>query len=181
MRLHLGWVAFSDLGAPGHDPTDNAFALSRVSGGALGSDHSLHYAGQSQNLVGSSAAAFGSGVLFKWREPCADLSAFAGIAFWAKSDVEAEQIRLTLIVPRTNSVVFEPIFSRGDCLSECGEHPYQNIELSRLWVHYQLAFADFGGGGAKVEALVQAIGWFATKPAWDFSIDEVTLYGAAAP
>ena len=184
--ISSGWSAFADLGPPGVDASDNSLSLVRVSPGATFTAG----AGRYQGMGGNPAAkppGFGVGVILNVAlDPpsgsyCADISAFDGISFWAKSGVSDTVFYVNFVLPATNQMSLDPNIAGGDCISNCYNHPRKAVALSGTWERYSVRFADAGGGSEPVQNLIQEIGWFSPDSTWDFSLDEIAFYKGTPP
>jgi hypothetical protein len=181
-----GWSAYADLGPPGPDPTDNLFSVARVSPGAALTSGAGQYKGTGGNPV-LKPPGFGVGAILNVAlDPtsgvyCADISAFDGVSFWAKSGVADTVFDVAFIIPATNARSPDPKFPGGDCLTGCYNHPRKRVALSGAWEQYTVRFFDAAGGSAKVKNLIQEIAWVSPDSTWDFSLDEITFYKGTPP
>jgi hypothetical protein len=173
-----GWSSFND-----EVPEGGLFRLSQVSGGAVGTAHSGHYAGM--GAVTTTQGGYGVGTLFNvgirgGGVYCVDISAFDGVSFWAKGATAGSKISLNFVVPALN-----PIAEHGDCdptkTTQCFNYPRQSITLTTEWTQYAVRFGDASGGGAKVGGVIQELEWLSPDANWDFSIDEIAFYKGTPP
>jgi len=178
--LSPGWSSFNDV-----MPMPNSFKIMQEAGGALGTAHFGHYAGTGAKtpLTGG----YGVGVIYNEAIDvsagtyCVDISAFDGVTFWAKAAMAGSKIGVNFVLPETNAVATDPSLGGGDCVSGCYSHPYKTIMLTTSWAQYSVAFADAGGGSAKVKSRIQMLGWLSPDSNWDFSLDEIQLYKGTPP
>ncbi len=112
---------------------------------------------------------------------CADISAFDGISFWAKTGVSDAVFDVEFVLPSTNAVSSDPHVGGGDCVTGCYNHPRKRIALTGTWAQYAIRFADAAGGSAQVTNVIQEIGWLSPDSHWDFSLDEITFYKGTPP
>jgi hypothetical protein len=180
------WSAFADLGPPGVDAGDNAFQVGLTKPGALGTNYAAEYFGKGANPV-SKPPGFGVGAILNVAiDPtagiyCADISAFDGISFWAKTGVSDAVFDVNFVLPVTNAVSTDPTVGGGDCVTGCYNHPRKRVALTGSWEQYAIRFADAAGGSANVKNVIQEIGWMSPDAYWDFSLDEITFYRAVPP
>ena len=165
--LLSGWSSFNDTNPP------NAFALMRAAGGAMGTAAAGHYAGTGAKTP--TAGGYGVGTAFNLAvDPpdqiyCADVTAFDGLAFWAKG---SGSVSLEFAVAATT-----PTTQYGDCKANCYNHPTQVLALTSEWKQYKVPFsAAVGSTGAKVNGHIQQLEWVSLTSSWDFWLDEITLY-----
>jgi hypothetical protein len=102
---------------------------------------------------------------------CVDISAFDGIAFWAKAATAGSKVGVNFVIPETNAQA-----DGGDCLSKCYSHPFKEITLTTTWAQYTVTFAEAAGGSATVKNRLQLLGWLSPDSNWDFSLDEIRFY-----
>ena len=181
-NIRKGWSTFNDLGAPGADAADNMLFFKQIAGGAATTAHGGQYAGAMVN-PSTVAPGFGAGSVFNIVVDkvagifCADISAFDGISFWAKSAM-LDKVEVKFVLPSTQAVM-----DGGDCKTGCYLHPSAPVTLTADWFHYSIPFP----ATVKTKNLVQLIGFFpgnapvAGKVAWDFSLDEIAFYKGTAP
>jgi hypothetical protein len=180
------WSAFADLGAPGVDAADNTLSVTLTVPGAVGTRYGLEYLGKGANPV-SKPPGFGVGAVFNVAiDPragvyCADISAFDGISFWAKTGVSDAVFDVNFVLPATNAASSDPTLGGGDCVTGCYNHPRKRVALTGSWAQYAILFADAASGSAKVKILIQELGWFSPDANWDFSLDEITFYKGTPP
>jgi hypothetical protein len=181
-----GWSSFNDLGAPGVDAADNMFKMMQVAGGAVGTAHSGEYQGTGANTT-KTAPGFGVGTIFNVAIDnsamiyCADISAFDGISFWAKTGIAGSTVNVNFVLPSTNAKSTDPTLGGGDCTAACYNHPYKTVTLTSDWQNYTVKFSDAKGGSALVKNVIQELGWLSPDAAWDFSLDEIAFYKGTAP
>ena len=204
-----GWSSFSDVSGAA-----NSAAIMIQPGGAAGTAHSGHYAGTGALTPFATPAGYGAGTVFNTAinptimQYCVDISAFDGIAFWAKADNPVptpnpdnltNTITVNFVLPTTNaqscSNMATPmndmcpdggVMNGGDCTTSCYNHPRVQVTLSTSWAQYTATFASAGMGSAKVQSVVQELGWLTfsnstTTESWGFSIDEIAFYKGTPP
>ncbi len=187
-NIASGWSTFNDLGMPGVDAADNAIKLLQVQPGFM-SAHAGQYKGTGANSP-KTALGFGVGAVLNLAiDPtvgtfCVDISAFDGISFWAKTEVDDSAITVNFVVPSTNAQSINATTGKqtgGDCITGCFDHPYKIVALSRTWEQYTVAFAATSGGSTKVKNVLQELGFFNSDATWDFSLDEIAFYKGTPP
>jgi hypothetical protein len=177
------WSAFADLGAPGVDATDNTLRVLLSEPGAVGTIYAGEYLGKGGNPA-SKPPGFGVGAILnvaidtKSGLYCADISAFDGISFWAKTGVPDSVFDVDFVLPSTNAA---SAGGGGDCLTNCYNHPRKRVAPTGSWAQYAIRFDDAAGGSAKVKNVIQEIAWLSPDSRWDFSIDEITFYKGIPP
>jgi hypothetical protein len=177
-----GWSSFNDV-----QPTPNSFLITQVAGGAAGTAHSGKYAGTGAKIA--TAGGYGVGTVYNVAiDPaagilCVDISAFDGVAFWAKAGTAGSKVALNFVLPQTNMAGTDSQGrpNGGDCKTKCFNHPYVTVTLTADWAQYSVKFADAAGGSAKVANVVQELAWLSPDSDWDFSIDEIAFYKGTAP
>jgi hypothetical protein len=177
-----GWSSFNDV-----MPTPNSFKIAQAAGGAVATAHCGHYAGTMAKLA--TAGGFGVGTVYNAAiDPgakvfCIDISAFDGVAFWAKAATAGSKISLNYVLPATNmqSVDMMGRPNGGDCLTNCYNHPKVTVTLTADWAQYSVKFSDATGGTAKVGNVIQEIAFLSPDANWDFSIDEISFYKGTPP
>jgi hypothetical protein len=180
------WSAFADLGPPGVDGSDDALSLVLTKPGAAGTNYGAEYLGMGANPA-SKPPGFGVGAVLNVAiDPmlgifCADISAFDGISFWAKTGVSDAVFDVNFVLPSTNASSPDPNAGGGDCVTACYNHPHKRVALTGTWAEYAIRFSDAAGGSAKVGKVIQEIGWFSPDSRWDFSLDEITFYKGTPP
>jgi hypothetical protein len=183
MGLLPGWYSFNDI--PG---MPDMFKLAIAAGGAAMTAHAGHYAGMGARTP--TAGGYGVGATFNLViDPgaglyCVDVSAFDGIAFWAKAATDMSKISLNFAVPATNKATMDMMGrpNGGDCTVNCYNHPRVTFTLTKSWAQYTAKFADAAGGSAKVtNNLIQEIVFISADTNWDFSIDEIAYYKGTPP
>ncbi len=184
-----GWSTFNDLGAPGADAADNMVKMKQIMPGYM-SASAGQYIGAMAN-TSKTPPGFGVGAIFNVAiDPtagiyCADISAFDGISFWAKTGIAAgSTVAVNFVLPNTNAEVknADGKEAGGDCVGmTCYNHPKKSITLTGTWAQYTVAFADAAGGSAKVKNVVQELGFLSPDATWDFSLDEIAFYKGTPP
>jgi hypothetical protein len=165
----------------------NAFKITQVAGGAAGTAHSGHYAGTGATTP--TMGGFGVGTVYNTAiDPvrgiyCIDISAFAGVSFWAKAGTAGSQISLNFVLPQTNMAMENDAGMQvgGDCYSNCYNHPHVTFTLATQWAQYTAAFADATGGSARVASVIQQLAWLSPDSSWDFTLDEIAFYSGTPP
>jgi hypothetical protein len=177
-----GWSSFSDV-----KPKQNLFPIKQVDGGAVGTAHSGRYAGTGALTVGMGGVGVGT-VYNTAIHPashiyCVDISAFDGVAFWAKAAKAGSTISLNFVLPQTNMVSMDAMgrAKGGDCTMNCYNHPFVSVTLSADWAHFAVNFADAGGSKSKVGSVIQELAWLTPDSSWDFSLDEIAFYQGTPP
>jgi hypothetical protein len=177
-----GWSSFNDV-----SPTANSFKILQVAGGAVGTAHAGHYAGTGAKTATSGG--FGVGTVYNTAiDPgagiyCIDVSAFTGVAFWAKAATAGSTISLNFVLPQTNMATTNDagVPVGGDCQTNCYDHPRVTFTLTTSWAQYTAPFSAAGGGTAKVGSVVQELAWLSPDSDWDFTLDEVAFYAGTPP
>jgi hypothetical protein len=177
-----GWSSFNDV-----KPTINAFKITQVPGGAVGTAHAGHYAGM--GAITPMMMGFGVGTVYNTAiNPsagiyCVDISAFTGVSFWAKAGTAGSQISLNFVLPQTNMSVTNDagVMVGGDCMMNCYNHPRVTFMLTTQWAQYTAPFANAIGGSAKVGRVIQELAWLSPDSNWDFTLDEVAFYSGMPP
>jgi hypothetical protein len=171
-----GWSSFNDV-----MPVPNSFMIMQVTGGALGTGHSGHYAGTGARTP--AAGGYGVGTIFNMAIDrvagiyCVDITAFDGVTFWARALTAGSQVGVNFVIPETNAVA-----DGGDCVTGCFLHPARTIALTTTWAQYSVTFAEaIGSSGARVRNVLQLLGWLSPDANWDFSLDEIQLYKGTPP
>jgi hypothetical protein len=168
-------------------PTQNAFQIMQVAGGAVGTPHSGHYAGTGAITTGMGG--FGVGVVYNTAiDPaahvyCIDISAFDGVSFWAKGATAGSVVSLNFVLPQTNMASTDSMGrpNGGDCTANCYNHPFASVTLTTAWAQYAVKFSDAGGGSASVANVIQELAWLSPDSDWDFSLDEIAFYKGNPP
>jgi hypothetical protein len=161
--------------------------IMQVTGGAVGTAHSGHYAGTGAKTT--TAGGFGVGVVFNAAiDPtagiyCIDISAFDGVSFWAKAATAGSMVALNFILPQTNKYTTDMMArpNGGDCMTNCYNHPRVSVTLTAAWAQYTVKFSSATGGSAKVGNVIQELGWLSPDSNWDFSLDEIAFYKGNPP
>jgi hypothetical protein len=176
MVRFAGWYAFSDTTPP------NMPAPARVEEGALETGWSGHVG--ATGIKASTAMGYGAGFGFGLVDPakgaCVDLSAFAGISFWAKGTAGASNVlKFQIVAPATQPTTEMPV---GDCATAaCAfKHPAKEITLTAEWQQFVINFADLAPAAAYT-GKVLGFNMITDGPDYDVNIDEVTFFETAAP
>jgi hypothetical protein len=186
-----GWSSFSDV-----MPTPNSFKIAQEAGGALATAHSGHYMGTGAKTT--LKGGYGVGTVYnvsidtKAGIYCIDISAFDGVAFWAKAGTAGKSVNMTFVLPETNQQ--DPVNGGGDCVKDpsCFNHPYKAVTLTADWAPYSVKFSEAAGGkypagsanpggSATVKNVIQELEWITLDADWDFSLDEIQFYKGTAP
>jgi hypothetical protein len=183
MMISPGWSSFNDV-----KPTINAFQITQVAGGAVGTAHAGHYAGT--GALTPMMMGFGVGTVYNTAiDPsagiyCIDISAFTGVSFWAKAGTAGSQISLNFVLPQTNAATTNDagVQTGGDCMGKnCYNHPRVTFTLTTQWANYTAEFANASGGSAKVGSVIQELAWLSPDSNWDFTLDEIAFYQGTPP
>ena len=179
--LSPGWSSFNDV-----MPTPHSFKIEQVAGGAVSTAHSGHYAGTGAKTAAKGG--FGVGLIYNNAIDvntgvyCVDITAFDGVTFWAKPGAVGSKVNVNFVLPNTNAKSTDPTVGGGDCTGGCYNHPYKAVTLdSADWKQYSVTFAEAGGGSAKVQNVIQELGWLSLDTDWDFSLDEIQFYKGTPP
>lgn len=174
-----GWSSFSD---PDNGGAHDVFQMALVTtDGAATTKQSGEYKGS--GILTVKEGGFGAGTVFNVAIDkaqniyCVDVSAFDGVAFWAKAKVSGAQVNVSFVVPETNAQGAPG----GDCTESCYQHPFKAITLTDQWAPYTVKFADAGGGTAKVNGRVQELLWTTPDKDFDFSLDEIAFFKCTPP
>ena len=108
---------------------------------------------------------------------CIDVSAFDGVAFWAKSGVAGRKFNVSFVVPETNPQ--GP--PGGDCTANCYNHPSKTITLTDQWAQYTVKFSEAVAGTAKVNGRIQELLWTTPDKDFDLHLDEIAFYKCTPP
>ena len=181
-KISPGWSSFNDV-----SPVPNAFSIMQVLGGAAGTAHAGQYAGAGATTTATGG--YGVGTVYNTAIDvsagiyCVDISAFTGVSFWAKAAVGGSTISLDFVVPSANPFKANDagVPTEGDCQANCYDYPRVSFALTTGWAQYTAAFADAGGGSAKVGTVIQEIEWLSPDANWDFSLDEIAFYAGSPP
>jgi len=173
----MGWYAFSDTTPP------NMPLPMRVEGGALETGWAAHV--EATGIKASTAMGYGAGFGFGLVDPakgaCVDLSAFAGISFWAKGTAGASNVlKFQIVAPATQPSDSMPV---GDCvpMTACAfKHPAKEITLTEAWTQFTINFADLAPQAAYT-GKVLGFNMITDGPDYSVDIDEVTFFETAAP
>jgi hypothetical protein len=158
-----------------------------VAGGAAGTAHSGHYAGDGAKTP--TMGGFGVGTVYNTAiDPsrgiyCIDISAFTGVSFWAKAGTAGSQISLNYVLPQTNMAMENDAGMQlgGDCMTNCYNHPRVTFTLTTKWAQYTAPFAAAAGGTAVVTNVIQELAWLSPDSTWDFTLDEIAFYSGTPP
>jgi hypothetical protein len=171
-----GWYSYAAVPA---GMTAAAFEV--VAGGERGMAGHLANTG-----INTGTAKFGSGVGFNMRDAldaCADVSAFDGVSFWAKGVSGTSGTVSFLAVVAAQQAVADG----GDCTAamqtagNCFKHPQADFKLTADWKQYTIKWADLAPQSLIAGRIILALQWISVGPAFDFSIDEISLYKGDAP
>jgi hypothetical protein len=173
----LGWYAFSDTTPP------DMPGPARVEGGALETGWSAHVG--ATGIKASTAMGYGAGFGFGLVDPakgaCVDISAFAGMSFWAKGTAGASNVlKFQIVSPATQPSNSMPV---GDCApgTACAfKHPAKEITLTEEWQQFVINFADLVPA-APYTGKVLGFNMITDGPDYDVNIDEVTFFETTAP
>jgi len=169
------WFTYNDMSAGGAQvpPMGAAFVPTMIPGGNGMSLLAAH-------TNGSGFSNWGAGMGFDLNndgvnpKKTYNVSAFAGITFWAKG---SPMIRFKVLVAAT-----VPPAQGGTCMSNCGDSHGMNIGLSQSWTQYTVPFSSLaqeGWGTAAVfnTSTVLSV-QFSVGPnaAFDFWIDDISFY-----
>jgi hypothetical protein len=187
-NVSFGWSTFNDLGTAGVDAADNMIKMLQIMPGYM-SGHAGQYKGTGAN-PSTKAPGFGVGAIYNVAiDPpgmiyCANIQAFDGISFWAKTGIAAgSTINVNFVLPTTNQAGMNAMGmpNGGDCTAGCYNHPRKAVVLTPDWTQYTVAFADAKGGSALVKDVVQELGFLSADATWDFSLDEIAFYKGTPP
>jgi len=186
-----GWSTFNDLGKAGTDAVnmemaDNKEVMKPLLPGYMSATAGT-YSGTGANIT--TKMGFGVGAIFNVViNPtedvyCADISAFDGVSFWAKSATAGEKLDVNFVLPNTNgaSTNAEGKPAGGDCKTNCFNHPKKSITLTDKWEQYTVTFAEAAGGSAKVKNVIQMVGFLSAGATWNYQLDEIAFYKGTAP
>ncbi len=172
-----GWSSFNDV-----MPVPNAFSIAQATGdGAATTAKSGHYQGTGAKTLPEGG--YGVGTVFNiainiaQAKYCIDISAFDGVSFWAKAEMDPATVEVNFVIPETNATK-----DGGDCLSGCYNHPRKAVTLTTEWQQYTVTFAEAGMGSAKITKRIQGLAWIAPLDTdWNYSIDEIAFYKGTPP
>jgi hypothetical protein len=159
----------------------------QVAGGAAGTAHAGHYAGTGAKTT--TMGGYGVGTVYNTAiDPghgiyCVEISAFTGVAFWAKAATAGSTITLNFVLPNTNMASMNDagMPTGGDCTMGCYNHPKVPFTLTTEWKQYTATFAQAAGGSAKVAGVIQELAFLSPDSNWDFSLDEIAFYSGTPP
>lgn len=109
-----------------------------------------------------------------------DLSAYQGLAFYAKSRASALTVHVKIATDPT-----APTSEGGTCVEDCNDHYRATVTLDATWREFSVPFATLAqeGWGEKPKDLAHALfvyfGYLGTDrgpAAFDFLIDDVRVY-----
>jgi hypothetical protein len=137
------------------------------------------------HISGSGFTDFGAGLSFSGWLACVDVSAFAGISFWAKGGpgtgtTLARGPRLNLLMPETLPAEFG-----GTCMSTCNDYHNSEVLLTEQWKQYFITwslFSQYGFGPTVPFDNKKLLGFNLvflgtnTGTAFDFWLDNVQLF-----
>ena len=125
------------------------------------------------------AGGFGAGFGFGMKDGqmrCAGIAAFDGVSFWAKGTAGANNaLTFQAVLAATQAVA-----DGGDCTANCFNHPAKAITLTADWKQYTVLWTELAGTH-KVNGVIIGLNWITPGPAFDISVDEVTLFKGTAP
>jgi hypothetical protein len=174
-----GWSSFDE---PDNGGAHDVFKMTLVTtDGAATTKQSGEYKGT--GILTVAEGGFGAGSVYNVAIDtnggiyCIDVSAFDGVAFWAKAGVTGKQVNVSFVVPETNPTGAPG----GDCAANCYQHPFKTITLTDQWAQYTVKFSEAAGGTAKVNGRVQELLWTTPDKDFDFSLDEIAFYKCTPP
>jgi hypothetical protein len=174
-----GWSSFDQ---PDNGGAHDLFKMALVTtDGAATTKQSGEY--QGMGILTVKEGGFGAGTVYNVAIDktlgiyCLDVSAFDGVAFWAKSGVTGRQFNVSFVVPETNPTGAPG----GDCAANCYQHPFKTITLTDQWAQYTVKFSEAGGGTAKVNGRVQELLWTTPDKDFDLHLDEIAFYKCTPP
>jgi hypothetical protein len=167
-----GWYAFAD-----NDVASSELLPSYVSDAAAGTTTSLHVAA---SAITPPPDGFGAGFGFNLVDPdnenCVDVSAFAGVSFWAKGSSGSEGlITFQIVHPATT-----PIAEGGDCETQCYQHPSKQLALSDAWQEYVVVWSDLTGS-ASLPGPILGFNLITAETDYEVWLDEVAFFGSSEP
>jgi hypothetical protein len=173
-----GWSSFDQ---PDDGGAHDVFKMTLVTtDGAATTKHAGEYKGT--GILTVKEGGFGAGTVYNVAIDkslgvyCIDVSAFDGLAFWAKSGTAGKQVNVSFVVPETNPQGAPG----GDCTASCYNHPSKTITLTDQWAPYTVKFSEAIAGMAKVQGRVQELLWTTPDKDFDFYLDEVGFYKCTA-
>jgi hypothetical protein len=174
-----GWSSFDQ---PDNGGAHDVFKMSLVTtDGAATTKHSGEYKGT--GILTVKEGGFGAGSVYNVAIDknlgvfCIDVSAFDGVAFWAKSAVTGKQFSVSFVVPETNPQGA----AGGDCTANCYNHPSKVITVTDQWAQYTVKFSEAIAGTAKVNGRVQELLWTTPDKDFDLHLDEIGFYKCTPP
>jgi hypothetical protein len=177
--ISLGWSSFDQ---PDNGGAHDTFKMTLVTtAGAATTKQSGQYKGTGVLTV--KEGGFGAGTVYNVAIDknlgvfCIDVSAFDGVAFWAKAGLAGKQVNVSFVVPETNPTGAPG----GDCTANCYNHPSKTVTLTDQWAQYTVKFSEAVAGAAKVNGRVQELLWTTPDKDFDFSLDEIAFYKCTPP
>ena len=174
-----GWSSFDQ---PDDGGAHDVFKMTLVTtDGAATTKQSGEYKGT--GILTVKEGGFGAGSVYNvaidnnLKVFCIDVSAFDGVAFWAKAGVTGKKVSVSFVVPETNPQGAPG----GDCLTNCYQHPSKTITLTDQWAQYTVKFSEAAGGTAKVNGRIQELLWTTPDKDFDFHLDEIAFYKCTPP
>jgi hypothetical protein len=174
-----GWSSFDE---PADGGAHDVFKMTLVTTeGAATTKQSGEYQGTGVKTV--KEGGFGAGTVFNVAIDkangffCIDVSAFDGVAFWAKAGTTGKQINVSFVVPETNPTGAPG----GDCTANCYNHPSKTITLTDQWAQYTVKFSEAVAGTAKVNGRIQELLWTTPDKDFDLHLDEISFYKCTPP
>jgi hypothetical protein len=174
-----GWSSFDQ---PDDGGAHDVFKMTLLTtDGAATTKQSGEY--QGSGILTIKEGGFGAGTVFNVAIDktlgvyCIDVSAFDGVAFWAKSGVTGRQFNVSFVVPETNPTGAPG----GDCATNCYNHPSKAITLTDQWAPYTVKFSEAIAGTAKVNGRIQELLWTTPDKDFDLHLDEIAFYKCTPP
>jgi len=174
-----GWSSFDQ---PDNGGAHDTFKMTLVTSvGAATTKQSGEYKGS--GVLTIKEGGFGAGTVYNVAIDknrgiyCIDVSAFDGVAFWAKAGVSGKQVNVSFVVPETNPTGAPG----GDCAANCYNHPAKTVTLTDQWAQYTVKFSEAVAGVAKVNGRVQELLWTTPDKDFDFYLDEIAFYKCTPP
>jgi len=174
-----GWSSFSE---PDNGGAHDVFKMTLLTNdGAATTKQSGEYKGT--GILTVKEGGFGAGTVYNVAIDhtqniyCVDVSAFDGVAFWAKDATNGAQVSVSFVVPETNPQGAPG----GDCTANCYQHPFKTITLTDQWAQYTVKFSEAAGGTATVHGRVQELLWTTPDKDFDFYLDEIAFYKCTPP
>jgi hypothetical protein len=174
-----GWSSFDQ---PDNGGAHDVFKMTLVTtDGAVTTKQSGEYKGT--GILTIKEGGFGAGSVYNVAIDktlgvyCIDVSAFDGVAFWAKSGVTGKQFNVSFVVPETNPQGAPG----GDCTADCYNHPSKTITVTDQWAQYTVKFSEAIAGTAKVNGRIQELLWTTPDKDFDLHLDEIAFYKCTPP